>query len=73
MNVQYIFDNLGNKTAVVIAIEDWESIKKSCPSIEKVNEDLPQWQKDIVLERLHNPQGTMDAFEMIDDLENEKI
>lgn len=69
MNVQYIFDNLINKTAVVVAIEDWERIKKSYPSIEKVNEDLLQWQKDIVLERLHIPQGAMDAFEMIDDLE----
>ena len=35
--------------------------------------DIPQWQKDIVLERVNNPQATMDAFEMIDDLENEKI
>lgn len=31
--------------------------------------NIPQWQKDIVLDRLHNPQTTMDAFEMIDDLE----
>ena len=35
--------------------------------------NIPQWQKDIVLERLYNPQATMDAFDMIDDLENEKI
>lgn len=73
MNIQYISDNLGNKTAVVVAIEDWERIIKSYPNIEIVNEDIPQWQKDIVLERLHNPQGTMDAFQVIDDLENEKI
>ena len=35
--------------------------------------NIPQWQQDIVLERLYNPQATMDAFDMIDDLENEKI
>ena len=35
--------------------------------------DIPQWQKDIVLNRVNDPQETMDAFEMIDDLENEKI
>ena len=42
-----ISDNLGNKTAVVVEIEDWERIKKSYSSIEKVNEDLPQWQRDL--------------------------
>jgi hypothetical protein len=31
--------------------------------------DIPQWQKDIVLNRLNNPQEVVDAFEMIDDLE----
>ena len=28
MNVQYISDNLGNKTAVVVSIEDWGKIPK---------------------------------------------
>ncbi|MCW2120607.1 addiction module component CHP02574 family protein [Flavobacterium sp. 7A] len=69
MNVQYISDNLGNKTAVVIAIEDWEIMKKCYPDIENLEDELPQWQKDIVLSRLNDPQATMDAFEMIDDLE----
>jgi len=31
--------------------------------------DIPQWQKDIVLNRLNNPQEVVDAFEMIDNLE----
>jgi hypothetical protein len=31
--------------------------------------DIPQWQKDIVLNRLKNPQEVADAFEMIDLLE----
>lgn len=30
---------------------------------------IPQWQKDIVLERMNNPQPVVDAFEMITDLE----
>lgn len=28
MSLQYISDNLGNKTAVVVPIEDWEKIPK---------------------------------------------
>lgn len=31
--------------------------------------NIPQWQKDIVLERMNNPQTAVDAFEMITDLE----
>ena len=31
--------------------------------------NIPQWQKDIVLERKNNPQTVEDAFEMISDLE----
>ncbi|KVV14109.1 addiction module component CHP02574 family protein [Flavobacterium sp. TAB 87] len=75
MNVQYISDNLGNKTAVVVAIEDWESIKKSYPSIEKVNEDLPQWQKDILdtrLADLDNP-DKFKSIEYLFDVLDEEI
>jgi len=38
-----------------------------------VEDDIPQWQKDIVLERIKNPQTPVDAFEMIDQLEKEKL
>ena len=73
MNVQYISDNLGNKTAVVVAIEDWESIKKSYPDIENLEDELPQWQKDIIDVRLNdyykNPADVVDFDEMIDRIE----
>jgi hypothetical protein len=35
MNIQYISDNLGNPTAVIIPIEDWKIISK------KLNDSLP--------------------------------
>ncbi len=73
MKLQVLKDNFGNQTGVYIPAEEWTLIKQQYPDIEYIDQELPQWQKDIVLERLHNPQGTMDAFEMIDDLENEKI
>ena len=75
MNVQYISDNLGNKTAVVVAIEDWEIIKKSYPNIEKVNEELPQWQKDILDARLSdvsNPEK-FKSIEYLFDVIDEEI
>lgn len=38
-----------------------------------IEDDIPQWQKDIVLERIKNPQTPVDAFEMIDQLEKENL
>jgi len=39
----------------------------------ELEDDIPQWQKDIVLERIKNPQTPVDAFEMIDQLEKENL
>jgi hypothetical protein len=67
MRTQIIQDHNGLPTGIFIPIEDWENIKKSYPSIEKVDEDLPQWQKDIIdarLADLNNP----DKFKSIEHL-----
>jgi hypothetical protein len=39
----------------------------------EIEDDIPQWQKDIVLERIKNPQTPVDAFEMIAELEKENF
>jgi hypothetical protein len=39
----------------------------------EIEDDIPQWQKDIVLDRIKNPQTPVDAFEMIDQLEKENL
>ena len=39
----------------------------------EVENDIPQWQKDIVLERIKNPKTPVDAFEMIGQLEKENL
>lgn len=53
MNVQYISDNLGNKTAVVVAIEDWEKIperyrisQEEEPLKKMSQEEFVQWIED---------------------------
>ena len=72
MRTQIIQDHNGLPTGVFIPIEDWENIKKSYPNIEKVDDDIPQWQKDIVLERVSQPKGFIDAFEMLDKVKAKK-
>jgi hypothetical protein len=67
MKTQIIKDYKGAPTGVFIPIEDWENIKKYYPNIEKVDEILPKWQKDILnirLADLNNP----DKLESIDEL-----
>lgn len=34
-------------------------------------EDIPQWHKDIVLKRVKEAKKPVNAFEMLDDLDNE--
>lgn len=34
-------------------------------------EDIPQWHKDLVLKRIKEAKKPVDAFDMLDELENE--
>lgn len=35
------------------------------------SEDIPQWQKDLVLKRIKEANQPVDAFDMLDELESE--
>ena len=48
MNLQYLQDNQGNTTAVVVPIEEWNKFTEKYNDLE----DLPQWQKNIIDQRL---------------------
>lgn len=48
MNLQYLQDNNGNTTAVVIPIEEWNKFTEKYNDLE----ELPQWQKNIIDQRL---------------------
>ena len=48
MSLQYLQDNNGNTTAVVIPIEEWNRFTEKYKDLE----ELPQWQKSIINERL---------------------
>ena len=60
MNPQIIKDSDGNNTGVFIPIKEWALIKSIYPDINNIETELPQWQKDIIDERLDaiakNPQ-----------------
>ncbi|MFQ3576993.1 MAG: addiction module component CHP02574 family protein [Cytophagales bacterium] len=53
MRLQIIKDGQGNNTGVFIPIEVWTLIKSQYPDIENVENELPQWEKDLIDSRLH--------------------
>ncbi len=52
MKLQVLRDNFGNQTGVYVPIEDWTLIKNNYPDIENLEQDLPQWEKDLIDSRL---------------------
>lgn len=68
MRTQIIQDHNGLPTGVFIPIEDWENIKMKYPDIDKINQDIPQWQKDILDKRLDDYKNNSDKFRPIEEL-----
>lgn len=55
MNVQYISDNFGNKTAVVIPIEHWNKILQKYKGFEKeVEEPFAEMSEEEFLQWIEN-------------------
>ena len=40
------------------------------PDDESQDYEIPKWQRDMVSERISNTAGQMDAFDMLDEIEN---
>jgi hypothetical protein len=71
MNLQYISDNKGQTTGVFIPIQDWKILKDKLIDIEEDTLfEIPEWHKEIVLERLkkhiENPDDVLDWEEVKD-------
>lgn len=73
MNLQYISDSTGQTTGVFIPIQDWESLKQKFADLEQEESkmvDVPEWQKEIVRQRLkdyrENPENVLDWDEVKD-------
>jgi hypothetical protein len=65
--LRYIHDQFGNKSDVIISIDEWEELKKEPAKIATIESDfeIPEWQQNIVIERINNPGKYLDAFKMI--------
>lgn len=76
MNLQYISDSQGETTGVYILINEWNLLKKKYKDLENdLTNDIPQWNKRIVLKRLKDyDQGKVEALdfnEVMNDIERE--
>ena len=67
MNLQYISDNKGKTTGVFIPIHDWEYLKNKYKEIEQEEKhtfEVPEWHKEIVMQRLEeyrkHPENVLD-------------
>ena len=54
MKLQVLKDNFGNQTGVYVSMEDWNLIINNYPDIENLEKEIPQWEKDLIDERLNS-------------------
>lgn len=75
MNLQYISDSKGRTTGVFIPINEWNDLKSKYKDIDEGNIGIPEWHKDLVMQRLddykQNPGSAMDFDSEMDDIEKE--
>ena len=76
MNLQILHDSNGNNSGVYIPPQDWSLIKQQYPDIEEISTDIPQWQKELLTERLetiaNNPESVKPIQGLFDAL-NKKV
>lgn len=68
MKTQLVQDHNGKPTGVFIPIQDWELIKSQYPDIDKIDNDLPEWEKGIIDERLNKIAKNPEVLRPIDKL-----
>jgi hypothetical protein len=67
MSLQYLQDNNGNTTAVVVPIEEWNRFTEKYKDLE----ELPQCQKNIIDQRLDFIKNHPDELVPLDDFMKE--
>lgn len=71
MTLQYLQDNKGATTAVVVPIEDWNRITEKYSDLE----EIPQWQKKLIDSRLahlqSHPQQVTSLEDFLSELDTE--
>lgn len=73
MSLQYLQDNNGATTAVLIPIDEWKRITEKYNDLE----EIPQWQKNLIDDRLKhlemNPQSVTSLEDFLTDIETKDV
>lgn len=71
MTPQFTYDSKGNIVGVFLPIEEWNQLKNNLPD----NAELPEWQKDILDQRIayiqQNPGSVMLLEDFIAEMQKE--
>jgi len=74
MRLLVIQDSYRENTGVFIPIKDWALIKTTYPDIETIEEGVPEWEKDLIDERLliiaQNPDQLKPVNQLFDQLKS---
>ena len=68
MSLQIIQDGNGKPAGVFIPIQDWTLIKSSYPDIDNLSSDIPEWQKQLLDQRLETISKNKDSIKSINGL-----
>lgn len=73
MTLQYLTDVKGQYTGVFIPISEWERLKKKYAGLENELNDIPDWHKKLLDERLadyeKNPEQVLDFDAVMDEID----
>ncbi len=71
MNLQYNYDNAGRPIGVFIPIDEWNKLKTKYKELEQ--EELKEWQEDILNKRLellaNNPNNVQSLDSFLNEIE----
>ncbi len=71
MHPQIIQNSKGEETGVFIPIDEWNMIKKNYPGIEELDDEIPNWHKELLTQRLDTIKSNPDSLLPIDSLLDE--
>lgn len=71
--LQYSSNDKGKKTAVIIPIDRWEKLTKKYGDLENdlVLDEIPEWHKEIIDQRLQNYLQNLEGVISLDELSKE--
>lgn len=76
MPVNYVSDNTGVTIAIQIPIDEWIRIKRKYPDVDDLDNQLPDWQKELIDTRLQlikeHPERLKPVEELFNELDKEE-